>query len=121
MSEKFTIDSFHKKVKEIKDDKTRIIRSETYAEAIQKHVAFGGLDENSIFDCWVDLYRYLVVVNFSWVMNEKITPNDLGIHPVIGLGFTDDNIKEDQLFLTIHKNSIQSSTLMKMVNVLLTS
>ena len=83
------------KVKEIKDDKTRIIRSETYKEAIQKHVAFGGLDENSVFDCWVDLYRYLVVVNFSWVMNEKITPNDLGIHPVIGLGFTDDNIKED--------------------------
>lgn len=36
------------------------------------------------------------------------------------LGY-DDNIKEDQLFLTIHKNSIQSSTLMKMVNVLLTS
>ena len=31
------------KVKEIKDDKTRIIRSETYTEAIQKHVAFGGL------------------------------------------------------------------------------
>ena len=43
------------KVKEIKDDKTRIIRSETYTEAIQKHVAFGGLDENSVFDCWVDL------------------------------------------------------------------
>ena len=83
------------KVKEIKDDKTRIVRDETYAEAIQKHVAFGGLDENSIFDSWIDLYRYLVVVNFSWVMTEKITPNDLGIHPVVGLGFTDDNIEED--------------------------
>lgn len=83
------------KVKEIKDDKTRIIRGETYTEAIQKHVAFGGLDENSVFDAWIDLYRYLVVVNFSWIMTEKVSANDLGIHPVIGLGFTDDNIKED--------------------------
>lgn len=84
------------KVKEIKDDKTRLLRNETYYDAIQKHVAFGGLDENSVFDCWIDLYRYLVVVNYSWIMSENVSANDLGIKPVIGVNFNTDLIKHDE-------------------------
>lgn len=83
-------------VKEIKDDKTRLVRNETLAEAIQKHVAFGGIDKDSVFDCWIDLYRYLVVVNFSWVMSTKVSPNDLGIKPVIGQTFDTDLVKPDE-------------------------
>ena len=90
-------------VKEIKDDKTRLLRNETYYDAIQKHVAFGGLDENSVFDCWIDLYRYLVVVNYSWLMSEKVDPNDLGIKPVIGTNFNTDLIKPDEQRDMVHR------------------
>lgn len=90
-------------VKEIKDDKTRLVRNETFAEAIQKHVAFGGLDKDSVFDCWIDLYRYLVVVNFSWLMTTKVSPNDLGIKPVVGLTFDTDLIKPDEQRGMVHR------------------
>lgn len=91
------------KVKEIKDDKVRLIRNESYMEAIPKHVAFGGLDENSVFDCWVDLYRYLVVVNFSWIMTEKVSPNDIGINPIFGHNWANDLMKEDDQFGMKHR------------------
>lgn len=83
-----------KQVKEIKDNKTRILHAENYYDAIQKHVAFGGLDEQSIFDCWVDLYRYLVIVNIPWVMNEPIKTNELGYHILQGIDITDSSISE---------------------------
>lgn len=91
------------KVKEIKDDKTRIIRNETYKDAIQKHVAFGGLDENSVFDCWIDLYRYLVVVNFSWIMTAKLTGHDIGINPTYGHNWANELMKEDEQFGMQHR------------------
>lgn len=75
-------------VKEISDDKYRILHGQSYKEVIQQHTAFGGLDKDSIFDSWIDLYRYLVVVNLSWVMNDSINPltfNDIGIHPTLGI------------------------------------
>lgn len=83
-----------KQVKEIKDNKTRILHAESYYDAIQKHVAFGGLDEESIFDCWVDLYRYLVIVNVPWIMNEPVKTNELGYHILQGIDITDSSIGE---------------------------
>lgn len=65
-------------VKEIADDKYRFIQNQTYKEVIQQHTYFGGLDENSIFDVWIDLYRYLVIVNVPWVLNEEVSVEDLG-------------------------------------------
>lgn len=65
-------------VKEISDDKYRFITNQTYKDAIQQHIKFAGVDEDSIFDCWIDLYRYLVVVNIPWVLNENVEIQDLG-------------------------------------------
>ena len=65
-------------VKEIADDKYRYVTNQNYKDVIQQHLKFGGLDENSIFDGWIDLYRYLVVVNVPWVLNENIEMEDLG-------------------------------------------
>lgn len=79
-------------VKEIKDYKARLTHNETIEDTIKKHVAFGGLDKDSIFDCWIDLYNYLVVVNVPWVMNEDITWKDIGINPELDMGATDDNL-----------------------------
>lgn len=81
-----------KQVKEIKDNKTRILHAESYFDAIQKHVAFGGLDEESIFDCWIDLYRYLVIVNVPWVLNEDVKFNEIGYHAEEGLDLTDSKV-----------------------------
>lgn len=77
--------------KEIKDDRYRLAQAEKYKDIIQKHIKFGGLDENSIFDAWVDLYGYLVMVNVPWVMNEKVKPNELGIIPMANPIATSDN------------------------------
>lgn len=72
-------------VKEIKDDKSRIISNETYYKAINDAVREGGLDTDSIFDAWIDLYRYLVVVNVSWVLSEDVDYNDIGWHCEVGV------------------------------------
>lgn len=82
-------------VKDINDEKTRLIRNESYKEAIPKHVAFGGLGKDSVFDCWIDLYRYLVVVNFSWIMQSKLTLNDIGINPVLGYNWDQSTMGND--------------------------
>lgn len=83
-------------VKEIKDDKVRLLHGEKLYDAIQKHVRYGGLDKDSIFDCWIDLYRYLVVVNLPYVLNEEIQPNQIGIKPTIGIDPTASNVCEDK-------------------------
>lgn len=67
-------------VKEISDNKYRFITNQTYKTAIEKHVNFAGLDEYSIFDWWIDLYRYLVVINVPWVLNEDVDLEDIGAY-----------------------------------------
>lgn len=66
-------------VKEISDDKYRFITNQKYRDVMEQHLKFGGIDEESIFDGWVDLYRYLVVVNVPWVLAQEITNEDIGM------------------------------------------
>jgi len=84
-----------KEVKEISDDKFRFLHNESYYDAIQKHVAYGGKDADSVFDCWIDLYRYLVVVNLPWIMKENVKPNELGIIATLGIDPTNSAVGED--------------------------
>ena len=65
--------------KEIKDYNYRLIHSQKFIDVIREHTAFGGLDENSIFDSWIDIWGNIVLVNVPWVMNENVTPDELGI------------------------------------------
>ncbi|MCH5166932.1 MAG: hypothetical protein J1F35_03480 [Erysipelotrichales bacterium] len=67
-------------VKEIADHKLRFLVNQTYKEAMEQHIKFGGLDENSIFDGWIDLYRYLVVVNVPWVLSQDLDIKDIGAY-----------------------------------------
>ncbi len=83
-------------VKEIKDDKVRLLHSEKLYDAIQKHVRFGGVDKDSIFDCWVDLYRYLVVVNLPYILNEDVKPNEIGTKATVGIDPTNSAVGEDE-------------------------
>ena len=62
------------KCRSIKDDRYRILKKQKYKDLAQEHAACGGLDENSLFDTWIDPWGMLVMVNLPWVMNEpKLT------------------------------------------------
>lgn len=63
--------------KEIKDYNYRLIHSQKFIDVIRQHTAFGGLDENSIFDSWIDLWGNIVLVNVPWVFSEEVTENEL--------------------------------------------
>lgn len=64
--------------KEIKDYNYRLIYSQNFIDVIKEHVSFGGLDENSIFDSWIDVWGNIVLVNVSWVFNEDVKIDELG-------------------------------------------
>lgn len=77
------------KVQTIQDRLPRIINNMTYREYIQRQMLISGVDEDSVFDCWIDLYRYLVVVNVSYEMNEDISYRQLAINANLGIDATD--------------------------------
>lgn len=109
------------KVKEIKDDKTRLVRNEKYVDAMQKHIAFGGLDADSVFDGWIDLYRYLVVVNFSWVMNAELDANEIATKPVNGPDFSSEFMPDAEQKGDVHRtitnyNRLETDSNMKIAS-----
>lgn len=67
------------KCKEISDAKWRQAYSQRMKDFIVDQVNCGGLDETSVFDCWIDLFGYLILVNFSYVMKEKVSLNNFSI------------------------------------------
>ena len=82
---------------DVLDTLPRLIYNKNYESFIYEQMLFSGLDENSIFDAWVDLYGYLVMVNVAWVLNnETVTGNNLGIYAFTGIHGTDDNHEPEQ-------------------------
>jgi len=73
-----------KKCEEIKDERYRLIQSKTYVDYIKDQLALSGLDEESIFDAWVDLFGYIVMVNVHYVMTENVEPEQLTIYTIYG-------------------------------------
>ena len=73
-----------KDCKDIKDESYRIIRSQNYIDYIQEQIKQSGTDENSIFDCWVDLFGFIVLVNVHTAMYEEIEPGQLTIYSMVG-------------------------------------
>ena len=76
------------KCKEIEDKKWRQLYSETYADHIVKELEHAGLDEDSIFDAWVDNFGYIVMVNVAHVMTEKVDYKQLSTKVIIGNNIT---------------------------------
>lgn len=70
--------------REIEDRLPRLLRSQSYTDFIEEQIKFGGLDENSIFDVWVDVYGYLTMVNLPWIFNNDISFRHLSITTVVG-------------------------------------
>lgn len=77
------------KCKEISDKKWRQLYSETYKDYIIQQLQYAGVDENSIFDVWIDNFGYLVLVNLSYIMGEEIDLRQLSIKVIEGNTITD--------------------------------
>jgi hypothetical protein len=65
------------KCEEINDVRWRQIYSQRLSDFIEEQISIGGIDENSIFEAWIDPYGYLNLVNLSWLFSEKVAPEDL--------------------------------------------
>ena len=85
-----------KKCKEIEDRVVRHIHTQRFNEFIEDQLAYSGLGEENIFDAWVDLYGYIVMVNVKWVMDEKIMPSDLIINSIVGAHATTNDLPEEE-------------------------
>lgn len=85
------------KCQDINDRLPRLVMNKSYEDFILNQLQFSGLNEDSIFDTWVDLYGYLVMVNVSWILNnDKVSAENLGIYAFTGLHGTDDNNEPEQ-------------------------
>ena len=89
--------------KNIEDRVPRVMSSESYQEFIQRNIKFGGLDENSIFDSWIDLYGYIVLVNLPYIMNNTITFRHLAIYATTGVHSTSDEVVSEEHAKFVHR------------------
>jgi hypothetical protein len=100
-------------VKEISDNRYRILSSQTYREAIKQHLEFSGLDETSMFDAWVDLYGYICIANVYWLLvEESVKANELASTAITGIPTSQDSVADQKTVLchrTIY-NFDQNST-----------
>ena len=77
------------KCKEIEDKRWRQIYSDTYKNYLLNELEYSGLDEDSIFDVWIDNFGYLVMANISYIMGEEINVKQLSIKVIGGDVVTD--------------------------------
>lgn len=75
-------------VKEIQDRMPRNSRNFTVKEFIKEQLQISGLDKNSLFDAWIDLYGYLTVVNVPWVLSQEIDHTYLSLKALKGTNST---------------------------------
>lgn len=85
-----------KMTKEIEDRIIRNIFKQRYNEYIVEQLKYSGLGEDNIFDAWVDVYGYIVLVNVKWVMDQNIKPSDLTITHNVGIHPTSNDISDQK-------------------------
>ena len=77
--------------KDVDDKEWRQLYSQTFIQYIDNEIEHGGVDENSIFDTWIDEFGYLVLVNVPYVMNESIDVKQLVTKVIYGITNTEPN------------------------------
>ena len=80
----------------IEDRMPRLMQNVTYKDFITKHLLWSGLDEETIFDAWIDPYGYIVMVNVAWLLKtSKVESGNLALHSVVGMqGSEESNTPE---------------------------
>ena len=71
--------------KDIKDERYRLIQKKTFIQYIKDQIEIGGLDEESLFDAWIDMFGYITLINVNYVFNIDIKPNQLMVYSMVGL------------------------------------
>lgn len=85
-----------KKCKEIPDHIVRHIHTQRFNDYIEQQLLHCGTDVDNLFDAWVDLYGYIVMVNVPWVLNEEITIKELTTVASIGAHPTSNDIPDQK-------------------------
>lgn len=65
------------KCKDIEDKRWRQVYSQRISTFIEEQISIGGLDENSIFEAWIDPFGYLNLANLAWVFDVEVFEKDL--------------------------------------------
>ena len=84
------------KCKDVKDHIIRNIHTQRYNQFIEQQLEFSGTDIDNIFDAWVDLYGYIVMVNVPWVLKEDVKHNEITITANTGLHGTSNDLMEQE-------------------------
>jgi len=79
--------------KEINDRKTCLAHAQTFKDIIRQYTRIGGIDNDSIFDCWIDLYGYIVMINLPYVFNYQVDLDKLVTHHLTGVNLHDGDPK----------------------------
>lgn len=85
-----------KKCKEIPDHIVRHIHTQRFNDYIEQQLLHCGTDVDNLFDAWIDLYGYIVMVNVPWVLNEEITIKELTTVASIGAHPTSNDIPDQK-------------------------
>lgn len=88
--------------KDVQDRLPRLMQHENFKEFIQRQILMSGVDEDSIFDVWIDFYRYITMVNVSWVLTEDIDVNHLAINAIVGKS-GDAKMTPEAKFRLVHR------------------
>lgn len=88
--------------KDVADTKIRLSRNQNYFELIEEHLSFSGLDYNSMFNSWIDVYGYIVLNNVAWIFNQIVNPNQLSMKMLKGINMVNPLVAE--------KNNIKYET-----------
>lgn len=103
-------------VEKVQDTKIRLLRNQNYVECINEHLKFSGLDSQSFFTSWIDIYGYLVLCNMPWIMGLNTGPSNYSIINEKGLNFINpsatnsSNIGEESEDLTNSESTFRTIT-----------
>lgn len=82
------------KCKDISDNLPRLLQNISYERLITQSIEYGGLDEKSIFDCWIDLYGYIVMVNLPYIFESDIKTFELELVSNVGMPVTQNGLPD---------------------------
>ena len=85
-----------KGLKDYKDHAVRNISSQNYKEFLEYNLSIGGLDEAMIYDGWVDLYGYLVLVDVYRALHADVQSENLAMYAQTGLHTHNKNYLDEE-------------------------
>ena len=83
-----------KGLKDYTDHTVRNVCSQNYKEMLEYNLSIGGLNETMIYDGWVDLYGYLILVDVYRALNDPVEASNLAMYAETGLHTHNDEARD---------------------------